>query len=200
MSALDIAKSVGNVQGTIGLVKNAVQSIQSMFGVDVVGIYDNTTFQQILLTARPVKASINRQSKIMDHPIETGSIISDFSVILPVEIELSLLLTGEEYVATYGYIKYQYNSRLPMAIQTRADVFQNMIIQAMPHEETPDMMDVISIGLRLREVQIVKTQYQALPATSVVTPTDQSTVKTGTQSPSDSALYSIGSTVKNWFN
>jgi hypothetical protein len=182
---------VGNVQGSIGSVNNAVNSILSMFGVDVVGVFDNDTFEQLFLTARPMKANINRQQKIMDHPIESGAIVSDFAIVLPVEIELSMVLGGAEYETMYQTIKTYFLSQQMVTIQTKADVFSDMLIQAMPHEETPEMFDAIPLALKLREVQLVTVQYQSLPPTAVQAPTDQSTVQGGAQQPQQSILYSI---------
>lgn len=192
MSILDIAHTVGNVQGTIGLVNNFTQSVLSMFGVDVVGIYDSNTFQQLFNTARPMRANISRTAKIMEHPIETGSIRQDYMIVLPVEIELSLLLSSDgEYQRVYQAIKHAFTLGQTMSIQTKADVFGDMMIQAMPHEEDPSMFDAIPLAIKLREVQQFTVQYQALTATQVSQPADQSTVNSGTQQPKQSALYQI---------
>lgn len=193
MSFNNIIQQAGNVQGIIGAVTNFTQSILSMFGVDVVGIYDNDTFDQIFNTARPVKANINRQAKVMEHPIESGALVQDFIIILPVEIELSLLLTGDEYAATYQAIKNYFLTGTQVSIQTRADVFPNMLIQGMPHEESPDMFDVIPLALKFKQIQQVLVQYQQLSATQTTQPQDQSTVNAGAKQPQESALYQIGS-------
>jgi hypothetical protein len=196
MSVLNI---VGNVQGQIGGALNIVNTITSLFGVDVVGVFDNDTFDQLFQAARPTKANINRQQKIMDHPIETGSIVSDFAIVLPVEIELSMLLTGQEYNDIYGQIRDYFLAQTFVSIQTKADVFPNMIIQGMPHEENADQFDVIPLALKLREVQLVTVQYQALAATDVQTPSDQSTVQRGTQQPQSSILYDAAQFAKGIF-
>lgn len=200
MAFTDIVQQVGNVQGIIGAVTNFTQSILSLFGVDVVGVFDNDTFDQLFTTARPMKANINRVAKVMEHPIETGSIVQDFMIILPVEIELSLVLTGDEYEATYQTIKNYWLTGTQVSIQTKADVFPNMLIQAMPHEESADMFDVIPLALKLRQVQQVLVQYQALTATQVAAPQDASTVNAGAQQPQQSALYQIGSFLGGIFN
>lgn len=190
---MSILNLVSNVQGDIGAVRNIASSILSYFGVDVVGVFDNDTFDQLFLTARPMKANVTRQQKVMDHPIETGSIVSDFAIILPVEIELSMLLTGDQYSAMYQELKLYWSTQTLVSIQTKADTFPNMLIQAMPHEETPEMFDVIPLALKLREVQMITVQYQALPPQAVATPTDASTVQRGAQQPKTSILYNITS-------
>lgn len=192
MAFTDIVRQAGNVQGIIGSGVNFVQSVLSLFGVDVVGIYDNDTFEQLFQTARPIKANIKRDAKIMEHPIETGSLVQDFMIIMPVEIELSLLLASDgEYQAVYQAIKSYWLTGTQISIQTKADVFPNMLIQAMPHEESADMFDAIPLAIKLRQIQQVLVQYQALTAKQVQKPADQSTVNTGTQQPQESALFQI---------
>jgi hypothetical protein len=66
-----------------------------------------------------------------------------------------------------------------------------MLIEAMPHEESPEMFDAIPLAVKLRQIQQVLVQYQALTETQVAQPVDQSTVNTGTQQPKESALYQI---------
>lgn len=200
MSILDIAHTVGNVQGTIGLVNNFTQSVLSMFGVDVIGVYDSKTFQQLFKTARPMRANISRNAKIMEHPIETGSIRQDYMIVLPTEIELSLLLASDgEYQKVYQAIKHAFTLGQTMSIQVKADVFPNMMIQSMPHEEDPTMFDAIPLALKLREVQEFTVQYQSLTGTQVSQAADQSTVNSGTQQPKQSALYQITNYIKGIF-
>jgi len=190
---------VGNVQGAVGAVNNFADSILSMFGVDTTGVFDNVTFEQLFDTARPIKANINRSSKIMDHPIENGSIVSDFSIIMPVGIELSMILTGEEYASVYQEMKNYFLSRTLVSIQTRADVFDDMIIEAMPHEESPDMFDVLPVAFKFREVQMITVQYQSLAPQNVQSPTDESTVSRGAQQPQTSVLYDASQFLKGIF-
>jgi hypothetical protein len=192
MSFTDIVRTAGNVQGVIGSATNFVQSVMSLFGVDVVGIYDNDTYDQLFSTARPVKANIKRDAKVMSHPIEQGALVQDFMIFQPVEIELSLILASDgEYQAVYKAIEACFLSGNLVSIQTKANVFPNMLIEAMPHEESPDMFDAIPLAVKLHEVQQVVVQYQALTASNVQQPADQSTVNTGTQQPHQSALYQI---------
>lgn len=200
MSFTNIVQQAGNVQGIIGAVTNFTDSILSLFGVDVVGIYDNDTFDQLFNDARPMKANITRSRKVMEHPIESGSLVQDFAITMPVEIELSLILTTDEYQAVYQQIKGYFLTGTQVSIQTKADVFPDMLIQAMPHEESAEMFDVIPLALKLRQIQQVTVQYQALTQSNVVNTADQSTVNTGTQQPQQSALYQIQNYLGGIFN
>lgn len=192
---------VGNVQGTIGSINNTVQEVLGIFGADVVAVLDSDTYEQLFQAARPMRANINRTQRLMDHPLEDGSTISDFSIIDPVEIELVLMLTGDEYVEVYSEIRTHWESRIPVVVQTRADTFEDMLIQNIPHEETPDTIDVIPMSIKLRQIQIIEVQYQALPEKAVEKPTDQSTVDRGAQQPkSSSVLYDVSQWVSKKIN
>ena len=191
MAFTNIVTAAGNVQGAIGSVTNFVQSVLSMFGGDQVAILDNDTFDQLFATARPIKANVSRVRNVMNHPVEDGSTISDFAVTVPAEVELSLILNGTDYPQVYKLLYQYFATSTLVCLQLRAETMPDMIISGMPHEESADMMDAIPLALKLRHVQMITVQYQALTATQVQQPADQSTVNTGTQQPQQSALYQI---------
>lgn len=168
--------------------------------IDVVGIYDDG-FRQLFETARPIKAAVKEDSKLMEHPVETGATITDFSIILPVEIELSLIASGvDEYRAVYGQIRRAFTSRTVLAVQTWTGLYQNMLIQAMPHEEDPALADAIAIALKLKEVKIVEAQYAQLAARQVRNPSHASTVNRGQQQPQQATTARSGSVLFGIFN
>lgn len=168
--------------------------------IDVVGVYDDT-FRQLFEAARAIKASVKEDSKLMEHPVETGATITDFSIILPIEIELSLIASGvDAYRAVYGQIKQAFSGRNVLAVQTWTGLYRNMIIQSMPHEEDPALADAIAIALKLKEVVIVEAQYAALPARKVRNPANSSTVARGQQQPRTTSEARRGSILYGVFN
>jgi len=149
---------------------------------DVVAVY-TSSYQQVFSTARPIKASVQQDSKPMEHPVETGAVITDNRIILPIEIELSMVLPQGAYRPVYNQILQLFTAGTLLNVQTRTATYLNMLIQRIPHEETADMFDAIPLVIRLKEVQFISTQSQALPAVSVKNPVNQSTVNTGAQQP-----------------
>lgn len=149
---------------------------------DLVGVFD-ANFNQVFRQARPIRARVREISRPMEHPVETGVIITDHRIILPVEIEIIFILPAGEYRPIYQQIKQLFISAPLLSVQTRATTYKNMIIADLPHEEDPDLFDTISIALRLKEVQIAAPFAQALPASSVSDITKQSTVQLGSQQP-----------------
>lgn len=166
---------------------------------DVVGIFDNDTFDQLFPTARAMKATVTRIKKAFQHPIETGFVNTDGMIDVPAEVDLAVMITGEDYASTYQQILDYYTNCTFLCVQTRADVFFDMLIVSMPHEETPEIYDVVPVAIKLRETFLFAGQYQALPAASVEKPQDQSTVNRGAQQPQSSALYQAGSAIKGLF-
>lgn len=173
--------------GIIGAIQDAAQTARAAIGaftqrgVDVVGVFDSD-FNQLFADGRPIKANVLEQSKVMDHPLETGATISDHRVILPVEIELTMILGSRgEYRDTYNEIKALFSQVDTLVVQTRTGTYANMIIEKMPHDETPDVFDAIPLVVKLREVQFVTAQFQALPPKAVAKKRNASTVKRGEQ-------------------
>jgi hypothetical protein len=157
---------------------------------------------QLFTSARPMKATIRETSKVMEHPVETGVVLADHHIINPVEIDLSLLVTSStpgllggllgplvggtlasNYATTYSQIRQAFVNATPLAVKTRVGVYSNMIIADMPHEEDPDMFDVIVIGLHLKQVIYIvpggttpTSNYQPLA------PANTNTLSSGLQS------------------
>jgi len=149
---------------------------------DEVQMFDQY-YNQLFTDARIMKANVNIQSKLMDHPVEDGSLISDFRIVLPVEIELSVICTGIAYRDVYKRICDWFLAGWTLNVSTKVQTYKNMMIQAMPRDETPDMFDVCVIALKLREVVIITTQYQTLTAGDVASANDQSTISSGVVAP-----------------
>lgn len=126
---------------------------------DVVSVLDG--FSQVFRDARPMAASVKEESKLMEHPTEDGAVITDHAVTQPVEIELVMTLTPDTYRDTYKEIKRLYLEKKILTVQTMAETYENQLIQAIPHEETPEVFDTIVLTLKLKEVKIVKAEFTA---------------------------------------
>jgi hypothetical protein len=152
--------------------------------VDIVGIYNDTT--QIYVQARPLKASVRETSKVMEHPVETGVVLSDHHIINPVEIDLPLIVPAIYYAAIYQQIKADFLAATELSVKTPVNVYGSMIIADMPHEESPEHFNAIIIGLHLKQVLFeVPGSTQPLPANySPADAANQNTVQSGLQSAS----------------
>lgn len=143
---------------------NILSTLLPQFNVDTVTVFTEE-YAQVFRDARPIKAVIKESSKVMEHPIENGAVVTDHRIILPVEIQLSMILTPETYRQTYQQIKQYYLEGTLLVIQSRSGIYINQLIQEMPHEEDPTIYDTISLSLNLKQVQMVTAQYTTTPRT-----------------------------------
>jgi hypothetical protein len=152
---------------------------------DAVGLFDQN-FRQIVETARPLKALIKEYSKPMEHPIETGAVVTDHRIIMPTEIDLDVMLRSDDYRTSYAQIKQLFDNATLMLVQTRTRVYSDMFLVEIPHEEDPDLFDVIHMPLKLKQVQLINAQTGRLSVGTVRNPNNASTVNRGQQQPGNS--------------
>ena len=128
-------------------------TILSSASQDVVGVFDQQTFNQVFSDARPIKAKVNETASVMSHPVEDGTIITDHKIINPVDIELSMIIDSSDYRSVYQEIKQHFTQSTLLVVQTKTDVYRSMIISAMPHDEDPSVYDSVTIAVKLTEVK-----------------------------------------------
>lgn len=162
---------------------------------DVVAVL-NSDFEQVFEKARAVKATIMRASKAMEHPLETGATVTDHRIVLPVIVELSMILSSEDYKAVYQQVRDLFVSGELLTVQTRVDSFDSMLIEKMPHDETPEMFDGVALALSLKEAQFVQPQFATV---KVEKPKDSTTVKQGQKQPTESPPARKSSVLSGFF-
>lgn len=150
--------------------------------MNIVGIFDSN-FKQVLTTSNPIRASVTPTAKVFSHPLENGSSINDHKIINPTEIELTLVLARGEYRSVYQEIKQLFYSDNLLSVQTHTDSYKDLVIERMPHEETPDVADTVIISVKLIEAFFAVATYGALPANMVRNVNQSSTINRGEQLP-----------------
>jgi hypothetical protein len=143
-------------------------------------------FTQVFPKARALKLSIGRTSKAMEHPLETGATITDHRIIEPITGELSMILSSVDYRAVYQQVADLFRTGDLLTLQTRVDSFPSMLIEKMPHEESPDVLDGVALALSLKQALFVTPQFSTLPPQKVAKAKDSDTVKRGQQQPTPS--------------
>ncbi len=152
--------------------------IPNLFATDIVGIYD-ANFNQAFKNARPMKARVKTSAKVMQHPLETGAVITDHIVYEPIEVELPVSIQANDYSNTYQLIRSAYIAGQIFSVQTRTQSYLNMILSALPHEEDPAHFDLIAVSLKFTEAKFVSAQYSKLPPSKVKKKAQASTAKKG---------------------
>ncbi|MCK5644690.1 MAG: hypothetical protein KAJ19_28080 [Gammaproteobacteria bacterium] len=152
----------------------------TLTATDVVGIFDED-FNQVFPNARPLKATVNRQSKSFEHPVEDGQTVVDDKVILPVEIQFPVILSPENFQDVYAQLVQSFINSDFFIIQTKAGIFENQYLTAVPHEEDSKIANTLAIALSFKEAQVQQAVFGTLPASAVADPQDSSTVDRGEQ-------------------
>jgi hypothetical protein len=171
----------------INLALTVVDLILATQSSDSVAIING--FTQVLQNCRPMRATVRQSSRLLDHPIENGQIISDYSVILPVEIDLQVIVTAQYYRSTAQQILQLFQTKQLLTVQLKDGNYVNMVIAEMPREEKPEMFDAFAMTIKFRQALIVKP----LPTYSPLNPVQANTQAVGQQSPitiPDGASYS----------
>jgi hypothetical protein len=161
-------------------IQSVTNFISSLYAFDQVAVFTQD-YVQVFRSARTIKATVKEEAKVMEHPVETGATIVDHRIILPVEIELSLILTPTDYQNTYDKIKEAYLNSTLFIVQTKSGIYENQLIQSMPHDESPDNYNTILIALNLKQVIFVTAQYGTTPKNASNTNTTNRGVQQGTK-------------------
>ena len=153
-----------------------LQTIPSA-NIDTIAVFDSN-FTQVFQSARPMRDEVKPRAKIMDHPLETGQIISDYKITLPTEIAIILFIPSDVYRDTYQEIWNLWQQSETLTVQTRVASYGNMIISEQPHEEKSDIYDAIIMTIRFRQVLTPSQSAPFVPAD----PTQADTQAVGQQS------------------
>ena len=152
---------------------------------DIVAIIEADTGNQLFQTARPMKVTVSESARMLAHPIESGGNIVDHRIILPIGLSVSLILESASYRSAYQEIRQIFRDSIRLLVRTKTDTYFNLYLQDIPHEEDPALFDTITIVLQFIETRIATIRIQALPATSVLSANDSSTVDRGQQTGTD---------------
>jgi hypothetical protein len=149
---------------------------------DVTGVFTQS-FTQVFRAARSIKVAVVPKQELMKQPLETGATTVDHKVIQPLEIEMSMIIPNGEARDVLQEITQLWSDGELLIVQNKSGVYQNMVIEALPNEETPDMFNAISVALKLVQVTYANTTTKIVP----VNPVNNSTVDRGTQQTNDAS-------------
>lgn len=165
-------------------------ALAPFFATDTVAVFTQD-YRQVFRAARILKAVVKEQAKIMEHPVETGAVITDHRIILPVEIELSLILNSRDYQDVYHTIKQYFLAGTLLVVQTRSGVYDNQLIESLPHEEDPTQFDALTLALSLKQVRFVSAQYGVVPKNTNTSTTQNRGQQQGTPANPRSAASAL---------
>ena len=145
--------------------------------ITIVGIYSGKNL--LFKDAKIMKASIKETATVMNHPVESGSVITDHVIINPYEITFQLMISSTNNQSTYSSIKKSFLESSSLTVHTKSGVYSNMIISMMPHEESVEAFNSLAMTVTLKQVILVKKTSIAAPKSDK----NSNTISTGKQNP-----------------
>lgn len=143
--------------------------------------------RECLSTASLMTCSVNESAQLMEHPVEDGAKIVDHKVFNPVQITVTIAFTEENYAAEYTELKSLFTDCTFISMKTKANVFENLQIVGIPHEEKPENINRMLFTIQLKEAIIVSASYSgALSAVSSLM--NSSTAKLGKKNTESSMI------------
>lgn len=133
--------------------------------------------------AKFMDIQVQESSRTMQNPTENGTLVADHRIILPVKIDVTLSLTGENYYNVFSQMRDGFLNNFIYAIQTRGGVYEPMVLEDFPHLESKEPFD----GMIIRAT-FISVNFQGA-YTSTYNPDkakDADTVDRGTQQGSTS--------------
>ena len=114
---------------------------------------------ELLSSASIISCSVNDSSKLMEHPIESGAVISDYKVFNPVTASLVVALTETGYASEFAEIYGAYKNCEYVTLQTKTKVYSNLQILSLPHEATFRNISRPTITINLKEALVVEAAF-----------------------------------------
>ena len=99
-------------------------------------------------------AKVNIESDLCDHPIESGAVVTDASIIMPVQADVTVVMPTFFAERIYEQMYDLYKAKKDKIIlQTKYGLYKNLVLQNMEYELEHDTIDRTKFILTLREIQ-----------------------------------------------
>lgn len=157
-----------------------------------VAIYANGG--EILRLSSIISCRVTDTARLMEHPVESGAIITDHKVFQPKRFVVTVALSEMNYSTEYAELYNVYKRCESVTLQTKAQIYQNLQIESIPHEEKAEAMTRLIFNIGLKEAQVVNASYieGVSSGGGVASATNSSTVSRG-------AVKTGSSYLNNWF-
>ncbi|CAH7182813.1 hypothetical protein VCHA50P417_20494 [Vibrio chagasii] len=130
------------------------------------------------------------------HVLEDGIEFIDHKIRVPLKITASVMLSMRTYIDIFQRIKLAEAKAEPLTVQTKVDVYPNMIIESFPYEESSRFRHAVPVQIFLVERMTPSRDEGSLNDSDVANPADTSTVRRGDSSGTEFSDLSISETIK----
>lgn len=169
-----------------------------MVDITPVIILDNDTLQELWAGSDIMQVSVMETSKATRYAVEDGTSRNDHVIQNPVEITMSIVLVGE-VARLFQLLKQSYLERKLVTVQTKTDVYTNMLVEEIPHDQDAGMTDGVTVSVRFVEWREVVPEYGELTMSRVANPNQSDTVNRGSQATSEASPEKRQSVLRSIF-
>ena len=148
--------------------------------INRVEILDNESLQPLWTGSDIMDVSVKETSTPTKYAVEDGTNRNDHIIYNPTEIAMRFTIAGD-VSQLFNAIKQTYTDRALVTVQTRTDVYADMIVTGIPQDQSGASMDAVMLDISLSEWREVVPEYGELTQSRVAKPEQSSTVKRGSQ-------------------
>lgn len=145
-------------------------------------------------------AEVKESSRIMEHPLENGSVVADHQVQMPVEIRLQIVMPYYLYDDIVNDLRKLKESGTLVSVHCKGGVYTDMVFVDIPHSEKVENVSRLSFDCILRQAMLDSGESVTLTEADVRQVANSSTVKSGhKQGKERSMLKDIWQSIANLY-
>lgn len=120
--------------------------------------------------------TVERSAKAIMSPIETGSMVFDNKVIMPLHVTVRMTVDEKWWSKVWDKLVAMYNNRTYKfySVYTRGELIEDLMLVKLPRRETSEMFDTVEFNLEF--IQVI---YASEKKRKVTSPQNQKTANTG---------------------
>lgn len=141
-------------------------------------IYVQDGNTEALTNALIFEGSAAVDKKLMEHPKENGTLITDHVIDDPSKINIKLLIYDDDATTLNELMEYYRNSTF-LTVKIKNEVFSDLVINSKPLSADSEHYNASVYNISLKEIQTAITQYVEMPQNQVKNPKNASRIKTG---------------------
>ncbi|MFV7791244.1 phage baseplate protein [Aliarcobacter lanthieri] len=154
----------------------------------MIKFFDNDTKEEIFKSTNILTLDVKLNKQATKYQVEDGTERNNHIIEKVKEIDAAIVLSKvdeSENIASFLELLDYFNNDKLVTVQTKMNIYNNMLIEAIPHNENKDIFYGCAISMHLTEWREVKPEYGELKQEQVKDKKHSDTQKTGRQQGSE---------------
>lgn len=143
-----------------------------------ISISNPKTNRAVLTNVQYIEGHGSDDLKMMEHPIEDGSMIVDHIIDDPKSATVKIKIDDEDS-ASLSELQDLYKNRTPLVLKIKNEIYPNLCISSKPVSAAVENFNSSVYDLTFKEAQEAQTVYVKMKVPDVKNPKNASTIKTG---------------------